>query len=673
MVNKSYFKIEEIIALPALFHPSISDNGQKIAFIKRLANWDKNSYQFYVWIHENGRSYPITSGNTESFFPVWSPNSRTLAYLVAKEEGGEKKQRLFIKPDGEAEGLQISEEQESISYFKWSPDGKGFFYLALTPESKTLKTRKELYGSFEYIDRDYRYNCLYFLSLNQGLEKHTSSFALPKDLRSIEYEPHKSNEGDEQENLAVPLTEGQRLHIYEFDISPDGKTIVFGAAPSPNLEELENIDIYLLDVHSKEIQKLATSHPGGKRHILFSPDGSKICYIYHRDAKWFLNQTLAILNLESGEITYPDIPIDESICPIRWTEKGIAIQWQDRVNSYVGLINEQENVTPLVQGDDCHVLVADISRNGEYVAYLQGTSKQRPELYFNHQRLTHESLVLENRFLAQKQLVRWLSMDGTEIEGILSMPVDFDRTKQYPLLVIVHGGPKSTSLPHPTMNGAYPIESFVEKGFITLEPNYRGSAGYGEAFRQLNYRDLGKGDYLDIISGVDFLISQGFVDGENVGVMGWSQGGYIAAFCATYSNRFKAASVGAGISNWMTYYVSTDIHPFTRHYLGDTPWNDEEIYKKTSPMTYIKSACTPTLIQHGDADRRVPVANAYELYQGLRDMGVETELVIFKGMGHWTDKPGIVRAIAKQNLAWFCHYLLGESKEELYLQHCSTE
>ncbi|HEY9653549.1 MAG TPA: hypothetical protein V6C95_23005, partial [Coleofasciculaceae cyanobacterium] len=256
MVNKSYFKIEEIIALPALFHPSISDNGQKIAFIKRLANWDKNRYQFYVWIHENGKSYPITRGKTESFFPVWSPDSSTLAYLGTEDEGDEKKQRLFIKPDGEAEGLQVSDEQESISEFKWSPDGKGFFYLALSPESKALETRKELYGNFEYIDRDYRYNCLYFLSLNQGLEQRTSSFTLPKDLRPINGEPNQSNELGEKETLAVPLTEGQRLHIYDFDISPDGKTIVFAAAPSPNLEELENIDIYRLDVTSKDIQKL---------------------------------------------------------------------------------------------------------------------------------------------------------------------------------------------------------------------------------------------------------------------------------------------------------------------------------------------------------------------------------------------------------------------------------
>ena len=161
---------------------------------------------------------------------------------------------------------------------------------------------------------------------------------------------------------------------------------------------------------------------------------------------------------------------------------------------------------------------------------------------------------------------------------------------------------------------------------LVLEPNYRGSAGYGEKFRSLNVRNLGVGDAWDVLSGVDSLIAKGLVDPDRVGTMGWSQGGYISAFLATHdAARFKAISVGAGISDWMTYYVNTDIHPFTRQYLKATPWDDPEIYAKTSPITYIKQAKTPTLIQHGATDQRVPLPNAYELYQGLQDNNVPIE------------------------------------------------
>jgi dipeptidyl aminopeptidase/acylaminoacyl peptidase len=142
--------------------------------------------------------------------------------------------------------------------------------------------------------------------------------------------------------------------------------------------------------------------------------------------------------------------------------------------------------------------------------------------------------------------------------------------------------------------------------------------------------------------------------------MGWSQGGYISAFLTTSSTRFRAISVGAGISNWATYYYDTDITPFTINYLGDNPANDPDIYAKTSPMSYIRQARTPTLIQHGELDRRVPIPNAYELRQGLEDRGVPVEMVVYKAFGHGITKPRAMRAVMQHNLAWFNHHLWGD-------------
>jgi dipeptidyl aminopeptidase/acylaminoacyl peptidase len=201
---------------------------------------------------------------------------------------------------------------------------------------------------------------------------------------------------------------------------------------------------------------------------------------------------------------------------------------------------------------------------------------------------------------------------------------------------------------------------FAAKGALILKPNYRGSAGYGEKFRSLNVRNLGLGDYQDVISGVDYLVAKGMVDKDRVGAMGWSQGGYISAFITTYSTRFKAVSVGAGISDWMTYYVNTDIHPFTRQYLKATPWDDADIYRKTSPIFYIRNAKTPTLIQHGDQDKRVPPPNSFELYQGLRDVGVPVKLILYKGFGHPINKPKQQLAVLEHNYEWFSQYIWGE-------------
>jgi dipeptidyl aminopeptidase/acylaminoacyl peptidase len=257
-------------------------------------------------------------------------------------------------------------------------------------------------------------------------------------------------------------------------------------------------------------------------------------------------------------------------------------------------------------------------------------------------------------------VVRWKSGDGTTVEGVLIKPADFDPKKKYPLLVVIHGGPTGVDTPAIAGDRTYPVERFVAKGALILKPNYRGSAGYGEKFRSLNVRNLGVGDYADVISGVDYLIAQGYVDKGRVGSMGWSEGGYISAFITTSSDRFKAVSVGAGISDWMTYYVNTDITTFAPEYLKATPWDDPEIYKKTSPITYINTAKTPTLIQHGSLDKRVPIANGFELRQALEDKGVPVKMVIYDGFGHPINKPKQQRAVLEENENWFGHYIWGD-------------
>jgi len=240
--------------------------------------------------------------------------------------------------------------------------------------------------------------------------------------------------------------------------------------------------------------------------------------------------------------------------------------------------------------------------------------------------------------------------------------MNYDPNKTYPLLVVIHGGPTGVDRPTPVPGYVYPVVQWLNKGALVLRPNYRGSAGYGEEFRSLNVRNLGVGDAWDIISGVEHLNKLGIIDMDKVGAMGWSQGGYISAFLTTNSTQFKAISVGAGISDWMTYYVNTDIHPFTRQYLEATPWSDPEIYAKTSPMTNINKATTPTLIQHGEFDKRVPIPNAYQLYQGLKDQGVETKLIVYKGFGHGINKPKERLAATYHNWKWFGKYIWGESK-----------
>ncbi len=643
--EKTYLSIEEIISLPAVSSTNISDDGKNVAFVKRTANWKDNTYRNHVWIYEKGKgqNYPLTNGDIDSTCPLWSPNSRDIAYL---SPGGNGKNQIFVKSLDGYGGVQITDEEEGISTFKWDHTGKGFYYIAQSKECEEIKKRKELYGDFQHVGKEHQNNCLCYVEIEKVIQ---------------------NDKGEREINGVYQLTDDKDFYIHNFDISNDGKKVVCMATPS--LNDYMNSDLYILDVEAEELQKMNVDKLLGGS-VCFSPEGSKICYSASiREKDYYRNHiqesTLEIYDMNTGEVLQPLTNFDSTVMPLQWTAKGILIRWQDKTNYRIGLLAEDGTVEALSDNIDGFIMDASITRDGNHITYNKAITNETFEIYLDNKKITNENSFFEGKLKSNRENISWQSSDGLTIEGVLSTPVEFDANKKYPLLVVIHGGPAWASFPifSDCFNEKYPIEQFVEKGFIVLEPNYRGSSGYGNEFLKANYRKQGIADYDDVISGVDKLVDQGMVDKDRVGVMGWSNGGYISAFCSTFSSRFKAISVGGGITNWSTHYVNTDIPYFIRMHLGNTPWNDPDIYTKTSPMTYIKSACTPTLIQHGEKDARIPVTNAYELHQGLRDMEVDTELMIFKGMAYSPDQPGMNVAIMKQNLMWFSHYILGESME----------
>ncbi|QWG31634.1 alpha/beta hydrolase family protein [Bacillus mycoides] len=645
MNEKTYLSIEESISLPTLSSTNISDDGKNVAFVKKMTNWKDNTYRNHVWVYEKdkGQSYPLTNGDIDSACPLWSPNSRNIAYLSPVGNG---KNQIFVKSIDGYGVVQITDEKEGVSNFKWEPTGKGFYYVAQSKESELIKKRKELYGDFQHIGKEHQNNCLYYIEIEKVIQ---------------------NDKGEREISGVYQLTEDKDFYIHNFDISNDGTKVVFMATPS--LNDHMNGDLYILDVEAEELQKMSVDKLLGGS-VCFSPEGSKICYSASiREKDYYRNHiqdsTLEIYDMNTGEVIQPLTNFDSTVMPLQWTAKGILIRWQDKTNYLIGLLCEDGTVEMLSDKVDGFIMDASITKDGNHISYNKAITNETFEIYLDDEKITNENSFFKGKLKSNREIISWKSSDDLEIEGVLSTPVEFDANKKYPLLVVIHGGPAWASFPifSDCFNEKYPIEQFIEKGFIVLEPNYRGSSGYGNEFLKANYRKQGIADYDDVISGVDKLVEEGIADKDRVGVMGWSNGGYISAFCSTFSNRFKAISVGGGITNWSTHYVNTDIPYFIRMHLGNTPWNDPEIYTKTSPMTYIKSACTPTLIQHGEKDARIPILNAYELYEGLRDMEVYTELIIFKGMAYSSDQPGIHVAIMKQNLMWFSHYILGESME----------
>jgi uncharacterized protein (TIGR01244 family) len=628
--------VDQLISLKRVGAPAISPDGRLVAYTVREPNWDDDRYETEIWLAEiaTGTTRQLTNAKKSSLSPDWSPDGTMVAFTSDRSD----KQQIYVIriAGGEAEPITSAEDGVGGN-FAWSPDGKHLAYTMTDAKPDAWKTRDKKYGDFEIVDADYRLSHLWVIDL---------ATKTPKRLTSGTFT------------------------VGSFDWSPDNSAIAFDHSLNSDPSYSHTIDISVVSVADAKIRPLV-KQDGVDNRPMWSPDGATIAFSSSMAQTFFyyLNSRLATIPAAGGPITVLTKNFDENPTPVAWLKDGIVFSASQRTAAHLFQLDPATQVIKkTTPGTQWVYSGASFSADGATMAFIRSGPKELPEIWVvsaatgTLKKLTDMAAQTASWPQPSQEVITWKSKDGAAIEGILHKPADFQAGKRYPLLIVIHGGPTGISRPVPfASTSTYPIDIWLNKGALVLEPNYRGSAGYGEAFRSLNVRNLGIGDAWDVISGIDHLVAQGLVDTDKVGTMGWSQGGYISAFLTTHdSARFKAVSVGAGISNWMTYYVNTDIHPFTRQYLKATPWDDPKIYADTSPMTYIKQAKAPTLIQHGELDRRVPIPNAYELYQGLQDVGVPAKLIVYKGFGHGLTKPKAHRAAMEHNLEWFGKYIWGE-------------
>ena len=678
--------LAESLSRTSIRAPAISPDARSVAYLQRETNWKENEFVWQLWRVDvgSGKAVQLTRGKKSVASAAWSPDGRWLAFVTerepnviepyaavekdsaAKEDGKSgtsaakpaAKQIWVIAPDG-GEAWPLTKSETDVDEFQWTKDGKWIVFTAAEPPNKGGKARKERYSSYDVVEKDYEQHQLWGVDADAAI----------KTL---------------QPQSAMQLTSDPALTIKSFAISGQSDRVAFSAGHNPLLAFNMDEDIYLMDlpraagVSPGAVTKIVAL-PGPDRVPMFSVDGRQLAFVTSlgQPKFFYANTHIALVDIatvvKKPATTAADVRdltqnFDEDPDALGWVPGGLYFAATQKMTAKLFRLDGSSWQIQPVSTDD-HLIIdeASVTPDGAAIAFTADDATHLTELYissaksFAPKKLTDQTAQVSAWKLGSVEVVSWKSKDGAVIEGVLHKPADYDPKRKYPLLVKIHGGPTGVSQPRFLPNDyAYPVQAFLEKGALVLEPNYRGSAGYGAKFRALNVRNLGVGDMWDVMSGVDSLIAKGMVDPNRLGAMGWSQGGYISAFLTTHTDRFKAISVGAGISDWITYYVSTDITPFTPQYLGATPWDDPQIYAKTSPITTIRQAKTPTLIQHGSADHRVPVPDAFELYRGLLDQHVDARLILYTGFGHGIDKPKSALALVQANLDWFSHYVWNE-------------
>jgi dipeptidyl aminopeptidase/acylaminoacyl peptidase len=650
---------EEVISLRSVGGVTMSPDGKNIAYTVQTTDWIDNRFDSEIWLSKNGEDpFQVThTYKNSSTNPAFSPDGKWIAFLADRG----KKNQIYVLRLAGGEAKMVTKEEEGINAFEWHPSGDRFIILKPEKEDNAKKEREKKFGAFEADDRDFVLSHLWQIDFNPNLPD-------PSERPCYETtDSLKVKAGCIEMPKATRITEGE-FTVTSFNVSPDGTRIAFTHQPDPLINSFIKSDISVVNLSDKKITNVV-SNPSSDGLEDWSPDSKEILFTSNMNdstSNFYTNSKLFALSLESGAVRQLAKNLDEDLGGFTWEASGIYSSVWNKTKRHLYKVDPQTGNHSVLISNPEHVYGFSFSKSGDRIAFVGRNGDQLNEVFVTDinnlqpKKITSFSSQIADWKVAQSEVISWKSKDGATIEGVLHKPANYDPAKKYPLLVMIHGGPTGIDTPTPVPGYVYPVLQWLDKGCLVLRPNYRGSAGYGEAFRSLNVKNLGVGDMWDVMSGIDYLDKKGMIDKTRMGSMGWSQGGYISAFLTTNTDVFKAISVGAGISNWMTYYVNTDIHPFTRQYLKATPWSDEVIYKKTSPMTNINKAKTPTLIQHGEFDKRVPIANAYELLQGLRDKRVPAELIVYKGFGHGITKPKERLAATTHNWQWFNKYVWGD-------------
>lgn len=623
-----------------------SPDGRRVAFTvnEAVMTDEKSEYLTHVWVGaaDGSGSRQFTFGEKSCSDPQWSPDGQWLAFTSSRSG---KNNLWRIRTDG-GEAEQVTDVKTGVGAYAFSPDGRWIAYTMSDPPSDAEEKAKKRKDDPILVDEDFKMSHLWVIPF----EGDAAGKREPRQLTRGNFHVNGGFAGG------------------AFDWSPDGKNIVFAHTPTPRVNDWPLSDVSVVDVATGTVTPLAATSRAESSPV-WSPDGRWIAYSASDDPPtWGFTSHVYVVPASGGAPRRLAATHDEQGAPMAWSADSRAVYVVETHGTVtrIAALPVDGGAPRLLDAGDRVLGGIRLNLSRTMFGFAAQQPDQAPEAFATPAdrwapvRVSRANADAPRHPLGRTEVIRWLAPDGKPIEGLLTYPVDYQAGRRVPLLVIVHGGPTGVFTQNfIAARGAYPIAAFAAEGYAVLRANVRGSSGYGRAFRYANYKDWGGGDYRDIMSGVDHLIERGIADPDRLGIMGWSYGGFMTSWVITQTHRFRAASVGAGVTNLMSFTGTTDIPGFIPDYFGAEFWEDLEVYRQHSAMFHVGNARTPTLIQHGERDLRVPFSQGQELYNALKRRGVEVRMVVYPRQPHGLTEPRLLLDAGRRNLDWFARHVLG--------------
>ena len=632
--------VDDVLALRTVDEATISPDGRWIAYVVTVRDYERNvsDSDVYLVAATGGTPLRLTHGPRADRAPQWAPDGSWLAFL--SDRGEEKRTQIYgIMPTG-GEAWPVTTGRTNAVAFRVSPDGRRLAYVATAARDKADEELERIRG--RPIVRDSAY-------ASEWARLWVAPLADRKAGAALQRSP-------------------DTLDVTSLAWAPDSRRLAWSAKPTPTLRSSAAGAVFVQDDTAAQ-PRMVTHMPGGETVADWTADLGLLVAGTAQQLGTY-NRRLWLVPPDGGQPVSLTDGLDEDAQYVHATATALHVEAAHRTGRdlyRIPLRGGRAAGAPLRVSDGARFYSGfSAARDGGTFAFIAEGASSAPEVHaspaarFAPKRLTDLNPQTTQLALGEQRVVRWRSAaDSVEIEGVLTLPTNYRRGVRVPLLLVIHGGPSGVSSDRfPSARGAYPIAVFAGLGYAVLQPNYRGSTGYGQHFRALNRGDISGRDWVDVNSGVDHFIAEGIADSTRLGIMGWSFGGHHTFWGITQTQRFRAASAGAGATDLVSMYAQTDMPEFYHTYLGKRPWEDFELYQSRSAYRFVDRVRTPLLIQVGEADRRVPAEQSIQFYEAVKGIGkAPVKLVLYPGQPHGIQDPRLQRDLMSRNVEWFTRWI----------------